>query len=234
MRACSNRIESPHGGLCLLAAGLIYYGPQEGRCDDVGAELRDFTLRTWSKTDGLPDGSVTCIQQTQDGYLWVGTTAGLVRFDGIKFTPVFVSRVREKNRLFPLQPCARTRAGACGSGRGGTRSFFPGDNGQVRHYGTAEGLLDNDVTSLTLDGDGHLWIGTRSGVNRRNGDRFAAFTMREGLPNGFGFEPFTRRDQGDGLDHHGGGHVPVYERPNQPIPISDEREGASRRFPGGV
>ena len=32
--------------------------------------------------------SVTAIVQTRDGFLWVGTTAGLVRFDGVKFTEI--------------------------------------------------------------------------------------------------------------------------------------------------
>src|SRR5689334_17068807 len=36
--------------------------------------------------DGLPQNSVIAITQTRDGYLWLGTLYGLVRFDGIRFT----------------------------------------------------------------------------------------------------------------------------------------------------
>src|SRR6266545_2022209 len=36
--------------------------------------------------DGLPQNSVIAITQTRDGYLWLGTLNGLVRFDGIRFT----------------------------------------------------------------------------------------------------------------------------------------------------
>src|SRR5437867_5710482 len=36
--------------------------------------------------DGLPQNSVITITQTRDGYLWLGTLYGLVRFDGIRFT----------------------------------------------------------------------------------------------------------------------------------------------------
>jgi len=36
----------------------------------------------------LPANSVTAILQTRDGFLWVGTSAGLVCFDGFKFTEV--------------------------------------------------------------------------------------------------------------------------------------------------
>lgn len=46
----------------------------------------DFLFKKWTTDDGLPQNTVTSIVQTQDGYIWLGTFGGLVRFDGIKFT----------------------------------------------------------------------------------------------------------------------------------------------------
>lgn len=53
-------------------------------------------VRTWGVRDGLPSQSVHSLAQTPDGFLWAGTSAGLVRFDGRHFktfnsrnTPVF-------------------------------------------------------------------------------------------------------------------------------------------------
>src|ERR1041385_5115544 len=40
----------------------------------------------WTTENGLPQNSVNAILQTRDGYLWIGTYGGLVRFDGVKFT----------------------------------------------------------------------------------------------------------------------------------------------------
>ncbi len=37
---------------------------------------------------GLPESSIFSILQTRDGYLWLGTQTGLVRFDGVRFTPL--------------------------------------------------------------------------------------------------------------------------------------------------
>jgi ligand-binding sensor domain-containing protein len=52
------------------------------------APLADnYVLRNWDTEDGLPDNSITSITQTPDGYLWLATSYGLVRFDGIRFTP---------------------------------------------------------------------------------------------------------------------------------------------------
>jgi signal transduction histidine kinase len=42
-------------------------------------------LRRWTAEDGLPHNRVQAIAQTPDGYLWLGTHHGLVRFDGVRF-----------------------------------------------------------------------------------------------------------------------------------------------------
>ncbi|MCX6924378.1 MAG: hypothetical protein NT154_14365 [Verrucomicrobia bacterium] len=44
-----------------------------------------YLLRTWTVDEGLPQSSVTCLSQTLDGYLWLGTRNGLARFDGVRF-----------------------------------------------------------------------------------------------------------------------------------------------------
>src|SRR5690242_20130011 len=46
---------------------------------------KEYITDVWTADDGLPDSSVTAIAQTPDGYLWVGTYNGLVRFDGLRF-----------------------------------------------------------------------------------------------------------------------------------------------------
>src|SRR5476651_2720063 len=45
-----------------------------------------FIVKTWNNEQGLPQSSVISVIQTRDGYLWLGTLNGLVRFDGTKFT----------------------------------------------------------------------------------------------------------------------------------------------------
>jgi ligand-binding sensor domain-containing protein len=46
----------------------------------------NFLVDSWHTESGLPDGNVTALAQTPDGYLWVGTFKGLARFDGVRFT----------------------------------------------------------------------------------------------------------------------------------------------------
>jgi len=44
-----------------------------------------YQIDVWRADDGLPQSSVTSIVQSSDGYLWLGTQNGLVRFDGVRF-----------------------------------------------------------------------------------------------------------------------------------------------------
>ena len=44
-------------------------------------------VRSWQSDEGLPDNTVMGIDQTPDGFLWVATKTGLVRFDGVQFWP---------------------------------------------------------------------------------------------------------------------------------------------------
>ncbi|MBI4323961.1 MAG: hypothetical protein HY674_01730, partial [Chloroflexi bacterium] len=46
---------------------------------------QEYYVQNWHLDEGLPDGDITAIQQTPDGFLWVGTPKGLARFDGLQF-----------------------------------------------------------------------------------------------------------------------------------------------------
>ncbi len=65
-----------------------------GVCFSVSASALDPTRTvsqylhdSWGTERGLPGGSITAIAQTSDGYLWIGTDHGLIRFDGFNFQP---------------------------------------------------------------------------------------------------------------------------------------------------
>ena len=49
------------------------------------AGAAEYRVDVWQTDDGLPHNTVTALTQTRDGYLWIGTQNGLVRFDGVRF-----------------------------------------------------------------------------------------------------------------------------------------------------
>ena len=52
---------------------------------DPARTTSQYVHDSWGAERGLPGGSITAIAQTSDGYLWIGTDKGLVRFDGLNF-----------------------------------------------------------------------------------------------------------------------------------------------------
>jgi len=65
-------------GVFFSAIGLLI----AGAADQSGSQ---FIVNSWSNEEGLPQSSVISVIQTRDGYLWLGTLNGLVRFDGNRF-----------------------------------------------------------------------------------------------------------------------------------------------------
>jgi len=52
---------------------------------DPGRHIDQYGHDVWTSQGGLPGGAVYQILQSADGYLWLRTSAGLVRFDGVRF-----------------------------------------------------------------------------------------------------------------------------------------------------
>ena len=52
---------------------------------DPGRTPSQYVREKWGIDDGFPGGPVYCMTQTPDGFLWIGTERGLVRFDGLSF-----------------------------------------------------------------------------------------------------------------------------------------------------
>jgi ligand-binding sensor domain-containing protein/signal transduction histidine kinase len=122
----------------------------------------NYTTRVWQTQDGLPQQTVQAVAQTQDGFLWIGTTGGLLRFDGSRFvtfdranTPAF-----QEDSVFSLFT-ARDGTLWIGTEGGGLLRLR---GGVFRRFGVPEGLLDGFVRSIFEDRDQKIWIGTDNGL----------------------------------------------------------------------
>jgi ligand-binding sensor domain-containing protein/signal transduction histidine kinase len=144
--------------LSLLAAGGI---PPAGASTGSAAN-EQYTRRIWHIQDGLPEDTVQAIQQSRDGYLWIGTTGGLVRFDGSHFhlydhttTPALAD-----NSVFCILG-AHDGSLWFGTDGGGLVHF---KDGTFHLYTQAAGLSNTFVRSLIEDEQGRIWIGTDNGL----------------------------------------------------------------------
>ena len=73
-----------HIFLCALFAFLA---PNPARAVDPNNHISQYAHTAWRGQDGIFGGTPRVLAQTADGYLWIGTTSGLVRFDGVRFVP---------------------------------------------------------------------------------------------------------------------------------------------------
>ena len=171
-----------HVGRLLVLAGLGFFLDQ-ARGSDFDLADPAVALHVWRNAEGLPSDSVTAILQTHDGFLWVGTDAGLVRFDGVKFTGVRLAAAPTNHPVSVTALCEDSDGYLwIGTQQEG---LFQMVHGGVRHFTTEQGLLDNDVTSLEADKKGRVWTGTKSGLNLWTGAEFKSFTTHDGLPDKF-------------------------------------------------
>jgi signal transduction histidine kinase/ligand-binding sensor domain-containing protein/CheY-like chemotaxis protein/methylphosphotriester-DNA--protein-cysteine methyltransferase len=74
--------------LCAISALLHLGGAPHAAAQRVSAgdDAPGFRIDRWTTDDGLPSHTITSLTQTRDGYLWLATAGGLVRFDGSAFT----------------------------------------------------------------------------------------------------------------------------------------------------
>jgi ligand-binding sensor domain-containing protein/signal transduction histidine kinase len=177
------------GLLCLSLAGeALALDPRRG--------IEEYVQDNWETERGLPHSSVMAVLQTRDGYLWLGTHGGLVRFDGVGFA-LFLKDQH-------VHALLEGRDGALWVGTWGT-GLVRYQHGQFVTYTSRDGLVQDEVRCLQQSRDGALWIGTNGGLSRLQGGAFTSYTTRNGLAH-----PVVRalhEDRGGTLwiGTHGGG-----------------------------
>ena len=145
---------------------------------DSNKELDEYFIRTWTVQSGLPINSITALIQTQDGYIWVGTRAGLSRFDGVRFqtftkqnSPLsydsITSLYEDSNKVLWI-----------GTDGGGLYSC---EKGLWKNVTTDDGLSNPHVRTIIGDWQGNIWVGTDYGLNRISRDGIHVYTEEDGL-----------------------------------------------------
>jgi len=145
-----------------------------------GGSPPGYARRVWHAEDGLPEETVQAFAQTADHFLWIGTTGGLVRFDGAQFvvfdrenTPAF-----HENSVFSLL-AAKDGTLWIGTEGGGVVTYR---NHSFRWWTRRDGLTNGYIRSLREDPAGRVWIGTDDGLFRWNSGRIERVDGRDGLP----------------------------------------------------
>jgi ligand-binding sensor domain-containing protein/signal transduction histidine kinase len=172
-------LEDDRGSLWIAGPGGLYRRSPDG------------STARYTRANGLPDEYLDSLLQDHEGHLWAaGRLGGFFRFspDGPHGAPVVNLTFSKKDGLstdwvFQLFETTDRRFWAATAR--GIVEFFPAGDGQghrFRSYARRNGLSYFDVTALTEDLSGNLWLGTKAvGAMKLARDGFRTFGAQDGI-----------------------------------------------------
>ncbi len=126
-----------------------------------------YDVRTVGRVEDLKSASITCIDQDRDGFVWIGTTNGLYRFDGYELKEYKSANVLGGKDVMALLIDSKDRMWV-GLTDGGLSLYDRNsDSFQVFESSTEQEnlLTSNDVRSLHEDESGRIWVATNHALN---------------------------------------------------------------------
>ena len=165
-----------------LALLLSFTSPVT-RALDSALDVNQLAHTAWTIREGFSRGSITSIAQTPDGYLWLGTEFGLLRFDGVRNVP-WQPPTHESLPSSFVRRLLVSRDGALWIGTAEGLASWNGGRlctirgGRAICYGE-DGSLGQSVEAIYQDRTGHLWVAAMTGLWRWDSGPPARHSMPE-------------------------------------------------------
>ncbi len=176
---CSRRHAVPVFRFALALVALLVLSDRPVLAINRDRALTQALLRKWQIQQGLPQPTITAITQTSDGTLWLGTEAGLYRFDGIRFEGASVIQGEPLDEVW-VNDLAEDRSGNLWIA---TRShgLMTLRNGEVMRFASPVKFPMRQVNCLLVDKDGDIWAGGDGGVAKSHEGTFRRYGPVDGL-----------------------------------------------------
>ncbi len=138
--------------LLLFFFVLFFFTRRPAAALDPSRQISQYGHTAWRIEEGVFPGAPNVMAQTSDGYIWIGTQAGLVRFDGVRF----VSWRPPEGKELPSSRITSLLGGRDGSLWIGTSAGLARwKNGILTNYSNATG----SIMAILEDRAGTIWIG---------------------------------------------------------------------------
>ncbi len=148
-------------------------------------------LDRFNMTNGLPHPFVTALFTDEDGSSWVGTEHGLLHIEGKKLTPYFQEQGIDNPFITVIKVFKRTGkrliVGTMYSHDGGGLNEYDPQTNRFKPikfpsvHEDQKGQLSYNITSVAMDKNGVLWVGTTNGLGRFDGNTWTRFGEDDGL-----------------------------------------------------
>jgi signal transduction histidine kinase/ligand-binding sensor domain-containing protein len=162
---------------------------------DPGKRISQYRHTAWRREDGYFSGVPFTIGQTSDGYIWIGTRAGLIRFDGVQFTDW--TPPAAQHLASPQRALLGSRDGSLWIGTEDGLARWK--DHRLTHY--VEGQCG--ISDIFEDHNGTIWVSrfaikdNRGAVCRAQGEELVCYGKPEGVP--FYFSAAVREDKSGSL-----------------------------------
>ncbi len=140
--------------------------------------ITQFTRTVWTQAQGLPQDTIRAIAQTPDGYLWLGTSEGLARFDGYDFVTF-----NKNSGSLPgdsVTSLSASRSGNLWIGTGDGLARY--SDGHFQTFTPKDGLPPGTVTALAEDHTGVLWVVSGGSLSRLENGKFVTISKESLAP----------------------------------------------------
>ncbi len=112
----------------------------------------------YDNTNGLPTAEANAIAQTSEGFLWIGSYGGLIRYDGNTFVRLDSSSGITSVRCLFVDSLDRLWIGTNDNG------LFLMENDNIRRWGEEEGLQGLSIRGLVEDETGLIYVASTGGL----------------------------------------------------------------------
>src|SRR5262245_42844954 len=177
------------GPLCVASAGTERARAQAVVRPDSSPipylAVSQFQHDRWTTANGLPNHAINWIARSPDGYLWLGTEGGLVRFDGVRFTAFNRNNTAalKGTDLYPTAPLLVDRQGILWIAT--TGGFVRYQNGEFTRAADSAQPKPPLIHRMVEDRSGRLWtygVDVDGRTFEIRGGRFVAPDPQSGLP----------------------------------------------------
>jgi len=145
---------------------------------DPSQPISQYLVEKWGRENGLSNGTVTSIAQTSDGFLWLATSEGLFRFDGVEFSLIPFFQAPRSRTLKPIQADVlffdKKKTLWIGSAQGLTAYNYIAR--AFKTFTSSDGLPAQRIRRIAGDMHGNIWISFWiDGVARLSGSTFTIY-----------------------------------------------------------